>query len=683
MANRPSNLKNGFNRRDFVYLALMGSAALAQPGALAWAEAAKGNADHFAQLHPLPPGAVRPEGWLRKHLEKQAAELGSKLPAVSFPFTGNFWAGEEKSDTWWPWEQKGYWLDGATRLAIVLGSKSLMDEVRPAYNYTLSHPDERGYIGPRYLADAKPGCHRWPHTVFFRGVTAVGDAKEIPGGAEKFDIPAILDKHFHVDNKDLYGKPERNVTNIEGMLWTYGRTGDKSLLTLAEESWREFMKTAGLPKNGDLSEERVYGNAEISAHGVTYAETVKLPAILYLYTGKDEYLRFARAAERRIFDHHMLIDGIPSTSEWYRTTTALDSHETCDIADHTWSWGYLLMATGESLWADRIERACFNAAPGAIRPDWKGLQYFSCPNQFLATHTSNHNTFKRGNHWMAYQPNPGWKTACCGGDAHRIFPNYVIRMWMKTNDDGLAAVLYGPSQVSAEVGASKQTVTIQQTTEYPFRDRIEFTVKSSRAAEFPLWLRVPGWCSALQLRLNGKAITGKRNDKGFLVVRRRFQPGDRLTLRLPMQLALSQWPQNGVGIERGPLVYSLPIQTKWTTRVDPQYSTKEYPNWDATPESAWNYALAIDAAKLASEVQVKEISGPVEDPWVHPPTMLTVPVKKIPGWELQRDAADPKVKFTPPLPDLAVTKAAAGTERVVLVPYGATQLRVTIFPSAF
>src|SRR5438046_8639109 len=64
-----------------------------------------------------------------------------------------------------------------------------------------------------------------------------------------------------------------------------------------------------------------------------------------MYTGDKEHLRFALAAQQRVFDHHMLIDGIPSTIEDYRGITALDSHETCCIADHTWTWGYLLMAT--------------------------------------------------------------------------------------------------------------------------------------------------------------------------------------------------------------------------------------------------------------------------------------------------------------------------------------------------
>ena len=135
------------------------------------------------------------------------------------------------------------------------------------------------------------------------------------------------------------------------------------------------------PDHGDLSELRVYADTPINAHGCTYAETMKLPAILYLNTGKDDYLKFAQAAERRIFDHHMLIDGIASTSEWYRTVTALDAHETCDISDQTWSWGYMLDGHRRSLWADRVERACFNAAPGAIKNDWKALQYSCRPRQ--------------------------------------------------------------------------------------------------------------------------------------------------------------------------------------------------------------------------------------------------------------------------------------------------------------
>ena len=117
----------------------------------------------------------------------------------------------------------------------------------------------------------------------------------------------------------------------------------------------------------------------VQSHGVSYAEISKLPAILYLYTGNEDYRKFVVAAQRRVFDHHMLIDGIPSSSEGYAGTTALDEHETCDITDHAWAWTYIMQATGDGVWGDHIERACFNAHPGVTKNRLEGHSIFRQP----------------------------------------------------------------------------------------------------------------------------------------------------------------------------------------------------------------------------------------------------------------------------------------------------------------
>ena len=78
------------------------------------------------------------------------------------------------------------------------------------------------------------------------------------------------------------------------------------------------------------------------------------------------------------------------------------SHETCDIVDFTWTLSHYLMVTGQAEWADKIEKAIYNAGLGAITKDFKSLQYFSSPNQFIATGTSNHNIYKHGSTWMAW-----------------------------------------------------------------------------------------------------------------------------------------------------------------------------------------------------------------------------------------------------------------------------------------
>ena len=692
------SVENELNRREFIRLTLMSSAMFMGSSQLLQGMEADPASPAHAALRCLAPGAVRPEGWLRGYLEKQA-RLCAKLPQISWPFIEAYWAGMEDADAWWPWEQEAYWIDGATRLAVVLQDQTLMAQVRSRIHYTLTHAATNGYLGPQYLEFSEDvrggGLQRWPHTVLFRALAALADAQPMPAGAHGPEIAEAMRRHYLSDQAS-YAGDGRNITNIEPILWCYGRTGDPRLLALAENTWQQFIRSADDRANSsptaadpfreysDLSPARVFADTAIECHGVTYAETMKQPAILYLYTGKQEYLKFADAAERRIFDHHMLIDGIPSTSEIYRAITSTDQHETCDIADHTWSWGYMLMATGDSVWADRVERACFNAAPGAIRNDWKALQYLSSPNQFLATLNSDHGLMRHGGRLMAYQPNPGQFTACCGGNVHRIFPNYVIRMWMQTNAGGLAAVLYGPSKVNATVGTDNQKVEIVQMTNYPFDEQIQFRIQSTRAVLFPLSLRIPAWCDEPHLSVNGVSAAASRTQSGFLVVRRRFNPGDVVTLTLPMKLATTRWPQNGIGIERGPLVYSLPIQENWTAIVEPGYSSAEFPSWEARPASAWNYAIALDPARLVTEVEVKTKSlthNETDDPWSNPSTTLTVPARKIEGWELQSNSENANQQFTPPLPDLSTSKVSETVERVSLVPYGSTQLRVTVFPS--
>ena len=374
----------------------------------------------------------------------------------------------------------------------------------------------------------------------------------------------------------------------------------------------------------------------------------------------------------------MLIDGIPSTTEDYRGITALDSHETCCISDHTWTWGYLLMATGDGIWGDHIERACFNAAFGAIKKDWKAHQYFSCPNQVLATPTSNHTVLQHGNGWMSYRPNGGHGVACCGGNVHRMFPNYVIRMWMSEPEGGLAAILYGPSRIKTTVG-SGQAVEIEQQTNYPFEEEIHFVFQSQEPVAFPWLFRIPRWCSSPAFYLNGKPITLLSMRNGFATLNRRFNPGDRITLVLPMKSSLSHWPGNGVGVEHGPLVYSLPIKEEWTPSVEAKWSTPEFPEWSAMPAGPWNYGLAVDDDNLRSQLQAQR-KPMSEDPWVDPPINVVVPGRKIKEWDVEDSKKNPNQKFTPPLPVVTRDSAAAETEQIALVPYGATQLRLTIFP---
>lgn len=709
MDQKPSDDK-GVSRREFIKGAVAGSAVLATTGIPQDSQAQQPQenaspARPYARLRSLPPGSIQPEGWLRLHMEAQA-ELTSALPEISYPFSKGFWEGEENSPAWFAWEQRAYWVDGATRLALVLQNDALLAKARIPLDYTLAHPSSTGYLGPKYLEHSEGGfgggLNRWPNTVFNRAFMALADAQPAPHNVDRGRIADALRTFYLHDKASLTGGA-RNITNLEIILWCYEHTGDRRLLEMAEEAWNKFendaenqykaaakepasaqgarMRAFRYARYADLAPSRVFAGTPVQAHGVSYAEISKQPAILYLYTGNEHYRQFAVAAQQRIFQHHMLIDGIPSSQEGLAGTTALNEHETCDITDHPWSWIYMLQATGDGVWGDHVERACFNAHPGATKNDWKGIQYFGSPNQFLANLNCDHDTARWfGSRRMAYAPNPAQVIGCCGGNKHRCIPNYAISMWMKTADHGLAATLYGPSTVSTTVGSELSQVHITQKTNYPFEEEIRFHIQADRPVSFPLLLRIPAWCHTPQIKVNGRTVPIlKRN--AFAIVRRTFRPGDTVTLHLPMSVKITEWPHSGVGVERGPLVYALPIQAKWSSIAEAAYSSEQFPTWQADPAGRWNYGVVPDPKQIA--IQKMPSTQSIETsswPWSHAPIALTVPARKLEGWDYQVNPKPPHQRFTPQLPDPAGIHADSGIERLTLLPFGATNLRMSIFP---
>jgi len=74
---------------------------------------------------------------------------------------------------------------------------------------------------------------------------------------------------------------------------------------------------------------------------------------------------------------------------------------------------------------------------------------------------------------MRYAPNPG--TECCPGNVNRMMPNFAINSWMTDGKGGIVAAMYAPTSVTYPVGEKNTEVTIDEATNYPFTDSINFT----------------------------------------------------------------------------------------------------------------------------------------------------------------------------------------------------------------
>jgi hypothetical protein len=656
----------------------------------------------YAKFFELPITCIQPEGWLKNYLETQRDGLTGHLEVAGYPFN-KIWWGTDKPGTntsiqkWWVYEQNGYWVDGMIRCGYLLQDTFLINKAQKQIQFVIDHPDSTGFLGPEFMKPSHEG-DRWTYAVFFRSLLADYSAT---GNNE---ILNALKNHYFSDH--FPHSSGREVVNTETMLSVYEYSGDTAMLNWAEKVYHIFLKS-----NDDYE-----GNPSFymkdepgSTHGVTYNELAKLGAIFYMFTGKQEYLEPSVYAYQRLDKYNMMIDGVNVSSEKLRSpVTSLQAHETCDIADYTWSLGYLLMATGNVEYADKIERAIFNAAPGAVRSDFKALQYFSSTNQVIAAKNSDHSPADIGGPGMSYRPNP--LTECCPGNLNRIMPNFTARLWMDDGDYGLVAAMFAPSAVTYKVGKDRRDVKIDEITNYPFEGKIEFQFATKSTVEFPFTFRIPEWCSNPKILFNGKNLNQKFESGKYCTIRRKFSDKDKLTLIFPQKLKVVTSADHGISVERGPLVYALKINEDWQIDKEDKKSTPEFPAYNLYAKSDWNYALCLNSEPLES--QIKIIRKPMNNnPWSieNAPIELKVPAKKVNGWqiinsgEVERenwitiknakgfivdwkmtgiDTVKGNFQYTPPLPlpEKLLGMLSKNVEDVTLIPYGCSKLRITIFP---
>lgn len=630
-------------------------------------------------LQELPKGEITPQGWMAEVLRRQRDGLALHRKASGYPYDTDLWVGKLPEGQWKDYEQTAYFLDGVYRCGLLLHDKPLKDMALASINYVLEHPEPNGKLGPtekdynrKLSPDEADGPtsigEQWPFAVFTRALmahySATGDQRVING----------LTRHY-LALPENFGLAPRDGLNVEGMCWLYEQTGDKRILDLAERTWENTLKGKRTNPQGQYNLDKMTAGPRMRGHGVTVSEQIKQPVLLYLATGDKMYLDAALGAFAGLRRDHEQVDGVLSSDAVLSGQAPDHSHETCVIIDYTWSLGYLLMATGDSRWADAIERGVLNAGMSVIDRDFKSHQYYSTPNQMAATLTSSRpSNGNRARPWQMYRPDH--LPACCTGNLQRMIPTYVERMWMSDGHGGLAAVFYGPATVTTKVGREKTPVTIQQKTDFPFQGNIELKIETAGTVEFPLYLRIPVWAEGAKVSVNGETMGDAPKAGSFFKLERKFADGDTVKLELPMQLRLENPVKDGVSLVRGPLLYALGIKEIRQRVDDTLAKNPDFPAWNISPGSAWNYSLDLKGPGDLEKIKVS--AQPVTDfPWTQEasPVKLTVPARRVPGWVATPENENPPL----PIPPIALAKEA---EQVELIPYGAAQLRVTVFPES-
>lgn len=144
---------------------------------------------------------------------------------------------------------------------------------------------------------------------------------------------------------------------------------------------------------------------------------------------------------------------------------------------------------------------------------------------------------------------------CCMGtgmESHAKHGDSIF--WIQGSD--VIVNLYIPSVLSL----AQPGLGLRLDTQYPFADDIALTVTKSVATAGSIALRIPAWCEAPSISVNGSASAPRVTD-GYLRLRRRWRQGDVIRLMLPRRLRIESAPDDPatVAVLLGPMVMAADL----------------------------------------------------------------------------------------------------------------------------
>lgn len=232
-------------------------------------------------------------------------------------------------------------------------------------------------------------------------------------------------------------------------------------------------------------------------------------------------------------------------------------NETCAAIAMVYLNQRMFLMRGDAKYIDCLERTLYNGVISGMAIDGGTFFY---PNPLES----------RG----GYERKAWFGCACCPSNLCRFIPSlpgYVYAV----KDNDLFVNLYTANTSTVNIGG--KSVTLEEQTKYPWDGDISIKIAKTKAKQFRMMVRIPGWVRGdvvpsdlyayadgkqlgYKVSVNGEEVNGEL-ENGYLAIDRKWKKGDEVRIHFDMSPRLVKANRKVVAdrgrlaVERGPLVY--------------------------------------------------------------------------------------------------------------------------------
>ncbi len=349
---------------------------------------------------------------------------------------------------------------------------------------------------------------------------------------------SISDEHMQRILQTEFGGMNEALCNL------YAQTGKYDYLELASRFEKSMFYDPLAQHRDELK----------GIHANTHIPQAISAARRYELTGQDRYHEIAGFFFRTVTSDRIYCTGGTSYDEYWRTapgdlSTELGktAEECCcgynmlKLARHIYGW------TGDPRVIDYYERTLFNSRLGTQNPADGGMSYFlPLGAGFWKYFNSQYDSF--------------W---CCTGTGVEEFAKTADTIYFH-NDRDIFVNLF----IASEVNWPEKGIRLEQLTKFPEEEGTTLVMHTARPVDMALNIRIPAWAAdGGSVRINGEALPAFASPGSYLELSRTWKEGDRVEVRLPMNLRVEELP--GDATQRaaiyGPLVLAGRLGTEGLT----------------------------------------------------------------------------------------------------------------------